>query len=142
MTLPQPLSPFLMDHIGIAVSSLEEGAKFYKSLGFTQMHIEDVPTEKVRVGMFELKNNSRIELLEPMGPDSPIQKFLDRRGPGIHHICLRVPDIESVLADLKRAGVQLIDQTPKAGAHNCRIAFVHPKATGGVLIELSQKVGE
>lgn len=141
MTLPESLSQFSMDHIGVAVTSLADGFSFYKSLGFEQMSVEEVASEKVRVGMLELKNNSRIELLEPTSPDSPIKKFLDKRGPGIHHICLRVPDIEAVLVQLKKANVQLIDQTPKMGAHNCKIAFVHPKATGGVLIELSQKVG-
>ncbi len=129
---------FKLDHIGIAVSNLEDGAKFYRSLGFSSMHVELVPTEKVKVGMFELANQARIELLEPTTPDSPVGKFLEKRGAGIHHICFQVTDIRAVLARLKDQGVQLINEEPTPGAHNCRVAFVHPKSTGGVLVELSE----
>ena len=130
---------FDLDHIGIAVNSIEEGQGFYKALGFTQIHTEEVPTEKVKVGMYELGNDSRIELLEPTSEDSPIAKFLAKKGPGIHHICLRVENIKEVLHNLKSQGIQLINEEPKPGAHGCQVAFVHPKSAGGVLVELSQK---
>jgi len=128
----------IIDHIGIAVRSLEEGSQFYKSLGFKEMAIEEVLSENVRVGLFECENNSRIELLEPLNDSSAIHKFLQKRGPGIHHICLQVEDIGKSLSQLKKAGVKLINEEPIEGAHNCMVAFVHPKSTGGVLIELSQ----
>jgi methylmalonyl-CoA/ethylmalonyl-CoA epimerase len=135
-------SSYKLDHIGIAVESLEEGAKFYRSLGFKQMSVEVVAGEKVKVGMFELANESRIELLEPTADDSPVARFLAKRGPGIHHICLKVTDIHATLTSLRNAGVALINEEPVNGAHNCLIAFIHPKSTGGVLIELSQSKGE
>lgn len=132
---------FKLDHIGIAVESLANGKPFYEGLGLGDMHVEEVPGEKVKVGMFELDNDSRIELLEPTSPDSAVAKFLSSRGPGIHHICLRVSDIRSTLKALKAQGVKLVHEEPVQGAHNCLIAFVHPKSTGGVLIELSEKQG-
>jgi methylmalonyl-CoA/ethylmalonyl-CoA epimerase len=132
---------FEIDHIGIAVESLVEGEKFYRALGFGEMSTEDVPSEKVNTGFLRLENSSNLELLEPTAPDSPIRKFLDKRGPGIHHICLRVNGIDAVVENLKSQGVQMINETPKDGAHGCRVAFIHPKSTGGVLIELSEKVG-
>lgn len=129
---------FAFDHVGIAVESLSASASFYEHMGFKGMHIETVPSEKVRVGMFELENRSKIELLEPTDDDSPVRKFLIKRGPGIHHICLRVKNLRQVLQKLKQGNVQLINNEPVPGAHNCLIAFVHPKATGGVLLELSE----
>ena len=130
-----------LDHIGVAVESLEKGKSFYEALGLGPMTVENVPTERVKVGFFGLENGPRIELLEATSEDSPIAKFLSKRGPGIHHICLRVSDIRAVMRTLKDSGVQLIDQEPKPGAHNCMVAFIHPKSTGGVLIELSQPQG-
>ncbi len=135
-------SEFKLDHIGIAVESLEKGAEFYKALGFHSMHVEVVEREKVKVGMFELANQSRVELLEPTSPDSPVGRFLEKRGPGIHHICFRVKDIRLTMENLKAAGMQLINEKPVTGAHNCLVAFVHPKSTGGVLIELSEHQGQ
>jgi methylmalonyl-CoA/ethylmalonyl-CoA epimerase len=135
---PKDLQGFEIDHIGIAVPSLKEGMEFYKKLGFTNISEEEVPQQKTRVGMLELKNNARIELLESMTQDGPIAKFLEKRGPGIHHICLRVQNIETLLLSLKNQGVRLIDEKAKPGAHNCMVAFVHPASTGGVLLELSQ----
>jgi methylmalonyl-CoA/ethylmalonyl-CoA epimerase len=131
--------PYDMDHIGVAVRTLEEGKVFYEALGLGPMHVEEVASEKVKVGFFTLANGSRIELLEPTSSDSPIAKFLDKRGPGIHHICLRVDDIRAALVKLKAQGMQLINEEPKPGAHGCLVAFVHPKSTGGILIELSQE---
>jgi methylmalonyl-CoA epimerase len=129
---------FKLDHIGIAVETLEMGKAFYEGLGFKNMYIEEVPSEKVRVGMFELLNEARIELLEPTHETSPISKFLKNRGPGIHHICFKVEDIQATMKKLTAQGYQLLSQNPVVGAHNCLVVFVHPKSTGGVLIELSQ----
>lgn len=131
-----------LDHIAIAVDSLEEGKKFYQAIGFGEMHVEDVPSQKVLTGFLALGNRANIELLEPTSPDSTIRKFLDKRGPGIHHICLRVKGIDSLVADLVSRGIQMIDTQPKPGAHGCRVAFIHPKSTGGVLIELSERPKE
>lgn len=133
------MKDFTLDHIGIAVESLVEGSKFYQALGFKNLHVEEVPTEKVKVGMYELANKARVELLEPTTPDSAVAKFLAKRGPGIHHICFRVKGIQALLDQLKSAGVQLIHEKPTPGAHGCLVAFIHPKSTGGVLIELSEK---
>lgn len=130
---------FSLDHIGVAVNSLDEGFKFYQALGYSKMETEEVPSEKVRVGFLPLANGSNIELLEATSEDSAIAKYLAKKGPGIHHICLRVKDIQSVIDRLKSKGVQLINDVPKIGAHNCMVAFIHPKSTGGVLIELSEK---
>ena len=129
---------FALDHIGVAVESLTNGKGFYQALGLGEMQVEEVPGEKVKVGMFELGNDARIELLEATSPDSAVAKFLQSRGPGIHHICLRVNDIHAVLKALKAQGVKLVHEQPVAGAHGCLIAFVHPKSTGGILLELSQ----
>lgn len=134
------MDSFELDHIGVAVSSLEEGQKFYKALGFSEMQIEEVESEKVRVGFLKLNNQCSIELLEPTSEDSPIAKFLSKRGAGVHHYCLRVQGIDALLEKMKSQGIQLINEVAKMGAHNCRVAFVHPKSTGGVLLELSEKV--
>lgn len=134
-------SEYKLDHIGVAVQHLEESAKFYQALGFGGMHVEVVEKERVKVGMFELANGARIELLEPTTDDSPVGKFLTKRGPGIHHICFRVQDLRATLKKLKAEGVRLINDEPSTGAHNCLIAFVHPSSTGGVLIELSEFQG-
>ena len=129
---------FEIDHIGIAVHSLDEGGAFYRALQMKESDREEVTSEKVKVGFYPLENDANIELLEPTSDDSPIRKFLDKRGPGIHHICLRVNKLDELVTHLKKNNVQLINDTPKLGAHNCRIIFVHPKSTGGVLIELSE----
>lgn len=131
---------FPLDHLGIAVNSLDEGFQFYKSLGFPEMEVEEVPSEKVRVGFIPLQNGVNIELLEATSSESPIAKFLEKKGPGIHHVCLRVKDIESVVEKLKSEGVRLINEEPRPGAHGCKVVFVHPKSAGGVLLELSEKV--
>lgn len=137
--LTQQLSAkFELDHIGIAVETLEQGFAFYKSLGFTKMDVEEVPSEKVKTGFLRLGNRANLELLEPTSPDSVLRKFLDKKGPGIHHICLRVQGIDQVLLELKAQGVRLINEQAKVGAHGCRVAFIHPASTGGVLLELSE----
>ncbi len=127
------------DHVGIAVKSLGEGEKVYLAMGFKAGHTEEVPSEKVRVRMFELGNNARIELLEATSPESPVARFLEKRGPGIHHICLRVKDIRKSLLGLKAANIRVINEEPIQGAGGCEVAFIHPSAAGGVLVELSQK---
>jgi methylmalonyl-CoA/ethylmalonyl-CoA epimerase len=126
-----------IDHIGIAVSSLEEGLGFYEALGLACVGRETVASQQVEVAFIEV-GESRIELLEPTGPRSPIARFLEKRGQGIHHVCLQVNDLESRLAELKAAGIRLINNGPVVGAGGCRVAFVHPGSAGGVLIELSQ----
>lgn len=132
------IKEFSLDHIGVAVPSLAEGQVFYQALAWEDPFIEEVPTEKVRVAMYELANGARVELLEATCDDSPIARFLIKRGPGIHHICYRVDDIEKVVAGLKAKGVRLINETPRLGAHGARVVFVHPSSAGGVLVELSQ----
>jgi len=127
-----------LDHIGIAVRSLES-AKIYEALGLTIDHVETVESQKVRTA-FLSAGDSNLELLEPTGADSPVAKFIEKRGEGIHHICFRVDDIESHLARLKAAGYRLINEAPVPGAHGCRVAFLHPSAGNGVLIELSEKI--
>ena len=129
---------FELDHIGVAVESLEKGKTFYEALGLGPMVTDIVESEKVKVGFFELNDGVRIELLEPTEKDSPIGKFLEKRGPGVQQVCFRVKDIRATMKMLKEKGIVLLNDEPKVGAHNCLVAFIHPKSTGGVLIELSQ----
>lgn len=125
-----------IDHIGIAVPDLEEAlAPYVDGLGLEVTHREVVTTQKVRVAMLPA-GETKIELLEPTSDDSPIATFIERRGPGIHHIALAVDDIEAVMARMVAAGVRMIDAEPRPGAGGTRVAFAHPKAMGGVLVEL------
>ena len=126
-----------IDHIGIAVKSLPEAKVFYESLGLACGGEEEVPEQKVRAAFFPA-GDSRIELLESTDPEGPIGKFLAKKGPGLHHLCIQVPDLHGALKTLKARGYALIDQEPKVGAGGHLVAFVHPKSTGGVLLELSQ----
>lgn len=127
-----------IDHIGIAVRSLEAACAFYSNeLEMELKAIEVVAEQGVRVAQFRA-GEGRLELLEPVGEESPVARFLARRGEGIHHICLEVGDISAEIERLRAAGVRLIDEVPRRGAHGCLIAFIHPSATGGVLIEISQ----
>jgi len=131
-----------IDHIGIATNGIEEAAAAYRdALGLQVTETEEVSGQQVRVAMLPV-GESRIELLEATSADSPISKFLAKRGPGIHHIALRVEDIRARLADLKSKGARLIDEEPRTGAGGCLVAFIHPSSTGGVLIELVENVGE
>ena len=129
-----------LDHIGIAVRSLD-AAKIYEDLGLTIDHVETVETQGVKTAFLTV-GDSNLELLEPTGPDSTVARFIDKRGEGIHHICFRVEDIELHLARLKEAGYRLINEAPVPGAHGCRVAFLHPAAGNGVLIELSEKTND
>jgi methylmalonyl-CoA epimerase len=125
-----------IEHIGIAVKSLAAAVKVYEqAIGLKVAGYDEVDEQGVRVAMLEI-GESRIELLEPTRPDSPIEKFMNKRGEGIHHIAVRVDDIEESLRQLKAAGIRLIDEEPKRGAHNTRVAFIHPASTHGVLMEL------
>jgi methylmalonyl-CoA/ethylmalonyl-CoA epimerase len=128
----------VLDHIGIAVRSLD-AAKIYEALGLTIDHVETVETQGVRTA-FLSAGDSNLELLEPTGPHSTVAKFIEKRGEGIHHICFRVTNLEDHLARLKAQGFRLINEAPVPGAHGCRVAFLHPAAGNGVLIELSEKV--
>ena len=125
-----------LDHIGIAVRSLEV-ARIYRDLGLTIDHVETVETQKVKTAFLSV-GDANLELLEPTSPDSPIAKFIEKRGEGIHHLCFRVDDIEAQLERLKAEGYRLINEHPVPGAHGCRVAFLHPAAGNGVLIELSE----
>ena len=125
-----------IDHIGIAVKSLADAVNVYEqAIGLKTAGYDEVEEQGVRVAMLDI-GESRIELLEPTRADSPIEKFMAKRGEGIHHIAVRVENLEEALQRLKATGVRLIDQTPRRGAHNTRIAFVHPASTHGVLMEL------
>lgn len=130
-----------LDHVGIAVSSLEEVEKFYLRLGMAIGGREDIPEQGLRVAFINV-GETRIELLESTDPSSAVAKFLGSRGPGLHHIALAVSDIKQSLEELKERGYRLIDEEPREGAEGKLIAFVHPKATGGVLLELCEEQSE
>lgn len=127
-----------IDHVGIAVKNLDEAIKLWESLGLKVAEIEEVPEQKVRVAVFKV-GESRIELLEGTSEDSPISKFIAKRGEGIHHIALGVENIEEHLEKLKGQGFRLIDEKPRIGAGGAKIAFVHPKSVNGVLLELCER---
>jgi methylmalonyl-CoA/ethylmalonyl-CoA epimerase len=127
-----------INHIAIVVPDLEEGTRFWAdALGLNVSRIEDVPQQQVRIAFLPV-GDSNIELLEPTDDDSGVARYLQKKGPGLHHICLEVDDIEETLLRLKEANVQLIDEEPREGHDGVRLAFVHPKATGGTLVELYQ----
>jgi methylmalonyl-CoA epimerase len=129
----------VLDHIGVAVDDLAAALRFYQdALGLDAGQAEEVPEQGVRIRCLPVGDAS-IELLEATRADSPVGRFLARRGPGLHHLTLRVDDIEAALGTLKARGVRLVDETPRVGAGGARIAFVHPSATQGVLVELTQR---
>lgn len=123
-------------HIGIAVTSLAEALPFYRDVLGVHPHPPELADGATIVSL--PFGESEVELLEPRDADSPIAKFLARRGPGIHHVCYRVPDLDAALARAKEAGYRLVDEVPRTGAGGCRIAFLHPKSTSGILIELTE----
>jgi methylmalonyl-CoA/ethylmalonyl-CoA epimerase len=132
------MSRVKVDHIAIAVTNLEESLAFYRDqFGLDCTQVEVVEEQGVVVAKLDL-GNVHIELLEPMKPDTPVGKFIQQRGPGLHHICVAVNSIKDEIANLKNHGARMIDNEPKIGAGGAQIAFVHPKSTGGVLLELSQ----
>ena len=127
-----------INHLGIATNGIDDALKFWSdALGLENVHTEVVEDQEVRVAMLPI-GESRVELLEPTSDDSPISKFLEKRGGGIHHIAVEVDDIVASLARLKEQGMRLIDESPRVGAEGCLVAFVHPAASGGVLLELVQ----
>ena len=129
----------IIDHIGIAVNSIDEAMKFWEgALGVKCHGVEEVAEQKVKTAFLPI-DDSEIELLEGPSEDRPVRKFIAKNGQGIQHIAIRVADIEAALAELKEKGVRLIDEKPRIGAGGAKIAFLHPKATGGVLLELCQR---
>lgn len=131
-----------VDHIGIAVSDLAAAVEIYEGILGLEFHgIEEVEDQQVRVAKLS-GGDDVLELLEPSSSESPVARFLERRGPGIHHICLQVDDLDETLRRFKTRGMRLVDDEPRVGAGGCRIAFVHPASAGGVLIELSETPDE
>jgi methylmalonyl-CoA/ethylmalonyl-CoA epimerase len=128
-----------IEHIGIATPKIEDALAFWRdALGLTVVHTEEVAEQGVRVAMLPV-GEPRVELLEPTHADSPVAKFLAKRGAGVHHIAVRVDDIRASLARLKAGGARLIDEEPRVGAEGCLVAFVHPASSGGVLLELVER---
>ncbi|MGB5422903.1 MAG: methylmalonyl-CoA epimerase [Desulfobacterales bacterium] len=128
-----------IDHLGIAVNSIDEGKNFWSEvLGLAFEGTETVAEQKVTTAFFPV-GESEVELLESTAPDGPIAKYMEKKGAGIQHIAFRVADLEAALAELKEKGVRLIDEKPRMGAGGAKIAFLHPKATGGVLVELCER---
>lgn len=128
-----------IDHVGIAVSDLDEALATYRSgFGLTEVRVEEIPEQGVRVAMLVLPSG-KVELLEPLGPDTPVGRFLARRGPGLHHVAFGVADVRAALREAEARGLELIDREPRRGAGGAWIAFVHPRSTHGTLIELCQR---
>ena len=129
----------VVDHIGVAVKSIDEALKFWEgTLGVKCHGVEEVADQKVKTAFLPIKD-TEIELLEGTSEESPVSKFIEKKGEGIHHMAIRVENLEAALAELKEKGVRLIDEKPRLGAGGAKIAFVHPKASGGVLLELCQR---
>lgn len=129
-----------LTHIGIAVKNLDNSSRLFSKLfGLNQSHTEEVAEQKVKAMFFRIGEGG-VELLEPTNPDSSIAKYIEKRGEGVHHLSFEVDDIEKEIARLKKEGFQMIDERPRVGADGFRIAFLHPKSTNGVLVEISQKV--
>jgi len=125
-----------IDHIGVAVEDLDGALPLYRdALGLELVHRETVSEQGVEAALLDI-GEGHVELLAPLGPDTPVGKFLDRQGPGLHHVAYQVPDIEAALEGLRAAGLRLIDETPRRGIRDSRIAFLHPASTGGVLTEI------
>ncbi len=134
------MTAYRIDHIGVAVQSIDEALAIYRALGLDEIRREEVSTQKVVAALLPV-GESRIELLEPTAPDSPVAKFLARRGPGVHHVCFAVDDLEAALQDLQMRGFRLLNAKPVPGADGKKIAFLHPDAGNGLLIELSESAG-
>jgi methylmalonyl-CoA/ethylmalonyl-CoA epimerase len=133
------MKPTVIDHIGIAVKSIDEALAFWQgSLGIQCTGVEEVEEQKVKTAFLPV-GDTEVELLEPTSGESPVAKFMEKRGEGIHHLAIRVENLEAALAELKEKGIRLIDEKPRYGAGGAKIAFVHPKSTGGVLLELSER---
>ncbi len=132
----------LIDHVGVAVESIDDALAIYRdALGMPLVHRETVTEQGVDAALLDV-GDCHVELLQPLGPDTAVGKFLARRGPGLHHVAYRVEDIDATLQELSAAGVRLIDEQPRRGIRNSRVAFVHPAATGSVLTEIVQPAKE
>jgi methylmalonyl-CoA/ethylmalonyl-CoA epimerase len=134
------MTAYRIDHLGIAVPSIDEALAVYRALGLVEEKREEVGSQKVRAAFLPV-GESRIELLEPLAEDSPVARFLARRGAGLHHVCFAVDDLDGALEDLSARGFRLIHRTGIPGAGGKRVAFLHPEAGGGVLIELAERPG-
>ena len=132
------MNPLRIDHIGIAVNNMDEAIKVYEDLGFAVTATEVVEEQKVKVAFLPC-GDSEIELLESTDPEGPIAKFIEKKGPGIQHIAIRVENVEIAIAELIEKGWKMIDEKPRYGAGGAKIAFAHPKSSGGVLVELTQR---
>ena len=133
------MKPTVIDHIGIAVKSIDEALNFWEAtLGIKCHGVEEVAEQKVKTAFLPVED-TEIELLEGTSEDSPVAKFIAAKGEGIHHLAIRVDNLEEALAELKEKGVRLIDEKPRCGAGGAKIAFLHPTATGGILLELSER---
>ena len=131
-----------VDHVGVAVDDLEAALALYRdALGMPLVHRETVTEQGVEAALLDV-GESHIELLSPLGPDTAVGKFLARKGPGLHHVAYRVDSVDDALAALSKAGMRLIDEQPRTGIRNSRVAFVHPSSTGGVLTEIVQPAGD
>lgn len=139
--LPE-LDDCVLDHIAIAVKDLEESVEVFSSLGLSfSKEREVVESQKVQTAFAPIDKNGHLELLQPTESDGPIAKFIEKKGPGIHHLCFRVENIENKEKELRAKGFLFIYEKPQAGAGNCLVNFIHPKSTGGTLIEISEKQG-
>lgn len=139
--LPE-LSDCVLDHVAVAVKDLEESVKTWEALGLKfSSEREVVEEQKVKTAFAPIDENGHIELLEPTSPESAIAKYMDKKGAGIHHICFRVKDVKAKQKELADKGFVLLYPEPKVGAGNCLVNFIHPKSTGGVLVEISEKQG-
>ena len=133
------MKPTVVDHIGIAVKSIDEALLFWQSsLGIKCTGVEEVEEQKVKTAFLPV-GDTEIELLEATSEESPVAKFIEKKGEGIPHLAIRVDNLEAALSEMKDKGIRLIDETPRYGAGGARIAFVHPKSTGGILLELSER---
>jgi methylmalonyl-CoA/ethylmalonyl-CoA epimerase len=131
-----------IDHVGVAVENIDDALTLYnESLGMTVVHRETVTEQGVEAVLLDV-GDAHIELLQPLGPDTAVGRFLSRRGPGLHHVAYRVASVEQTLGDLARAGFRLIDEQPRTGIRGSRVAFIHPACTGGVLTEIVQPATE
>jgi methylmalonyl-CoA/ethylmalonyl-CoA epimerase len=130
-----------LDHIGVAVEDIDAAIDMYQKLGFETEAIEDVPGFGVKVAFLPMERGN-VELVQPVKDNSSMAKYLEKKGQGIHHLCFEVHDIRAEMARLEAVGVQLVDKEPRQGAHGTLVAFLHPKSTGGVLIELAEKTGD
>ena len=133
------MKPTVVDHIGIAVKSIDDALAFWQSaLGVKCTGVEEVEEQKVKTAFLPI-GDTEVELLEATSDESPVAKFIEKKGEGIHHLAIRVDNLEAALSEMKDKGIRLIDETPRYGAGGARIAFVHPKSTGGILLELSER---